>query len=68
MTASYCRTSHLVQVHHKGDVAAHVGGDFPVFGGQGESFRGPVGALLLPGRVHLLNALGAVVQHHFTVP
>lgn len=55
-------------MHHKGDVAAHVGGDFPVFGGQAESFRGPVGALLLPGRVHLLDALGAVVQHHFTVP
>ena len=55
-------------MHQEGHVAAQVGGQFAVFGGQQESFGGSVGALLLSGRVHFFNSFGAVVQHDFTVP
>lgn len=55
-------------MNQEGHVAAQVGGEFAVFGGQQESFRRSVGALLLSGRVHFFNSFSAVVQHHFTVP
>lgn len=54
-------------MHQKGDIAAQVGGEFAIFGGQQESFRRSVGALLLSGCVHLFNSFSAVVQHHLTV-
>ncbi len=60
--------SHFIQVHQEGDVATQVGGEFSIFGGQQESFRRSVGALLLSGRVHFFNSFSTVVQHHFTVP
>lgn len=59
---------HLVQVHQEGHVAAQVGRQFPIFGAQQQSLGRPVGALLLPGCVHLLHSFSAVVQNHFAVP
>lgn len=48
-------------MNQEGHIAAQVGGQFAVFGGQQESFRRSVGTLLLPGRVHFFNSFGAVV-------
>lgn len=59
--------SHLIQMNQEGDVVAHVGGKFAVFGCQQKSFGRSVGALLLPSCVDLLHSFGAVIQHHFTV-
>jgi len=60
--------AHLIQMHQEGDVGPQGGGEFAVFGGQRESFRGSVGALLLSGCVQFFNPFSAVVQHNFTVP
>lgn len=55
-------------MHQEGDIVAQGGGQFAIFGGQQESFRRSIGALLLSGRVHFFDSFGAVVQHHFAVP
>lgn len=55
-------------MYQEGHVAAQIGSEFAILGGQQESFRRSFGALLLSGCVHFLNSFSAVVQHHFTVP
>lgn len=48
-------------MNQEGDVAAQVGGELSVLGGQQQSFRGSVGTLLLSGRVHFFHSFSAVV-------
>ena len=60
--------AHLVQMHQEGDVGSQAGGEDVLPGGQSQAFGGPVGALLLPGRIHVLYPFGAVVGDHLPIP
>lgn len=55
-------------MHQEGDVGVQVGSKLALSGGERKAFWSPVGTHLLPGCVHVLDSLDAVVGHHFSVP